>query len=83
MGNTDKRNGKPYYNYVLMGYTHVGTQNFTHDIESKKKKFKDMRIGVRAKSGIICTGIYSKVEKGSEDSGLSMSHCQRRYYVRV
>jgi hypothetical protein len=36
-----------------------GMPDFTHNITSKNKFFRDMRMGVTQKSEIICTGFYS------------------------
>lgn len=59
-GNREKKNGKPNYDYVLMGYSPGGTPSFSHNIVSKDKFFRDMRVAVTPKSEIICTGYYSK-----------------------
>lgn len=58
-GNRDKKNGKPNYDYVLMGFTQKGTESFNHHITSKDKFFRDMRVAVTPQQEIIVTGFYS------------------------
>jgi hypothetical protein len=58
-GAQDKKNGKPNYDYVLVGFSQNGPESFSHNIVSKDKFFRDMRVAVTPAQEIIVTGFYS------------------------
>ncbi|MEX2594180.1 MAG: hypothetical protein WD426_15510 [Anditalea sp.] len=62
---TDKKSGKPNYNFLLLSYLNNGTDFRTHDISNNDKLFMDMKIAVNHNSDIICSGFYSNEGTGS------------------
>ena len=68
-GNKERKNGRPNYAYVMMGYTAGGALDFTHAIAAGNRFFREMQVAVTPNSEIICTGFYSNYEIGFGWSG--------------
>ena len=76
-GTQDKKNGKPNYDYVLVGFSQKGTESFSHNIISKDKFFRDMRVAVTPNQEILVTGFYSN--NGASWNGLTINLINNSY----
>lgn len=70
-GGQDKKNGKPNYDYVLVGFSQNGAESFSHSIVSKDKFLRDMRVAVTPDQEILVTGFYSN--NGASWNGLTIN----------